>query len=149
MGRIQARTLWSLRAGLWRKPEVEGLYIYPQDKSLIEPGWTFSPDMFAPGGFLHETPLNHYVKVRYNKVVTIINAGYLIHHFIISDKLGYAEIARLIKRAKDQTPTPATRSSEEEAIGIQEEVPADTERGAGSDGRDSGEGERPDHPSGS
>lgn len=89
----------NLRSWFW-PPKVWGVALRPVIKGLSEPE-LFTHDMFGPEGFLHEVPLNHYVTLvpRGSDARFQFNAGYLLHHFVLSDKLGYAELRRLIAHA--------------------------------------------------
>lgn len=80
-----------------RPPIVEAISIIPQNKDLM-PEETFTTDMFAERGFLHERPLNHFVKLKASKATpsVFLNVGYLWHHFMISEALGWAEVKRLL-----------------------------------------------------
>lgn len=95
----------NLRHG-FMPPIVEGISLEPNnpDYVLAEEDKEFSLEMFQPGGFLHEEPLNHYINFRlFNTEKKFsVNAGYLMYHFLLGEAFGYAELARLCKlmRAK-------------------------------------------------
>lgn len=97
--RCQAWGLHNLREG-FRPPKVLSVVIRPV-ALLAEPAEPFEPAMFLPEGFLHEVPLNHYVALQPagTKGSLHFNAGYLMYHFILSEKLGYAELGRLLRHA--------------------------------------------------
>lgn len=108
-GRLRTYGLHNLRYG-FLPPKVVGISLYPDkpDQPPLADPEQFTVDMFKADGMFHETPLNHYIKLKPagQKDDILINAGYLLNHFIISDSLGYAEYKRLISLEKDQ-PTKA------------------------------------------
>lgn len=82
-------------------PIVEAVTLEAADPSYepAESGDGFEIAMFLPGGFLHEEPLNHYIVFRIPGFASTIsvNAGYMLHHFIVSEAFGQAEVARIMK----------------------------------------------------
>lgn len=105
-------------------PKVIGVALRPIDyKQTLVDGEDFTPDMFAPSGLFHEMPLNHYVKLESHGEEYLINAGYLLNHFIISDTLGYKEYVRLLN-AEDTPSTEAAKGSDSK---LPEESPSQQE----------------------
>lgn len=103
--RLAKPGLHNLRLG-FMPPEVEGIALQPVDANaaLADGDDDFTTEMFMPGGTFHETQLNHYVKLRpwRSQDTFMVNAGYLLNHFVISDMLGYKEYKRLANVAKSQ-----------------------------------------------
>lgn len=94
-------------------PVINAISLDPIDQDFV-PDEKFEISMFAENGFLHEEPLNHYVvfkPIGFTKTISI-NAGYLMHHFVISEALGYTELARIIKHygRKETDPAPSVDS---------------------------------------
>lgn len=90
--------IYNLRYG-FLPPKILGITLYPNDPNMrVEDPEQFTPEMFGPAGPFHETPLNHYIKVQpaFSKDSFLINAGYLLNHFILDNKLGYKEYKRLL-----------------------------------------------------
>lgn len=75
----------------------------------IELEEAFTREMFVPGGFLHEVPLNHYII--FENPTFLINVGYLWHHFAISDDFGYSEYARMLELAKKEAKIAKTQDT--------------------------------------
>jgi len=91
-------------------PQFTAVRILPRDLS-IPSDTPFSLEMFEPNGFLHETPLNFYVKLTpYSlflqpKEPIILNAGYLLGHFVMGEGKFYQELNRLLNSTFEPTPT--------------------------------------------
>jgi len=104
-------------------PQVEGITLEANATSYRPPEGEefFDLAMFGQGGFLHEEPLNHYIilKVPGRAKTLSINAGYLMHHFIVDESLGYAELARIIKyyaKKEDSTPGASVATGEDSGV---------------------------------
>ena len=89
-------------------PEVHSIMVHPMDMQ-IELEEAFTREMFVPGGFLHEVPLNHYII--FENPTFLINVGYLWHHFAISDDFGYSEYARMLELAKKEAKIAKTEAN--------------------------------------
>lgn len=101
-------------------PQINAIMVHPLNIE-VEPEEPFTFEMFQPGGFLHETQLNHYII--FNKPWFLINVGYLWHHFAISDDYGYAEFKRMIEIARKEkaleearTPTAPTAEGSSDEV---------------------------------
>ena len=77
----------------------------------------FDEEMFRAGGFLHETPLNFFLKLTpYSKwfkpqPAVLLQAGYLLNHLLMGDDIFYKELKRLINTVQD---IPITKISNNE-----------------------------------
>lgn len=122
-------------------PIVDSVSLLPVDQTF-KPQELFEAQMFMPGGVFHETNLNHYLKIRPARSATyvMINAGYLLHHFIISDQLGYRELKRLLDNAEEASSSTIVTTTTPVAH-LQTEGDADQERNTGCTSRDDNEGE--------
>ena len=87
-------------------PVIEGISLEPssEDYTPTEEDSMFEPTMFRIGGFLHEELLNHYIVLHPFGVDASfsINAGYLMHHFVLDERLGYQELGRLLAGFKER-----------------------------------------------
>lgn len=116
LGARLERWSWQNLRNFTRPPKVLNIQLLPLDKSQ-KGDEAFELAMFQEGGFLHETPLNHYINLSPASApdeVYMVNAGYLLNHFIISDSLGFAELRRLMTNAKAQAKTSGEPESNSE-----------------------------------
>ena len=95
----------NLRYG-YMPPVIEGISLEPssEDYTPTEEDSMFEPTMFRIGGFLHEELLNHYIVLHPFGVDASfsINAGYLMHHFVLDERLGYQELGRLLASFRER-----------------------------------------------
>ena len=117
LGKYIEQWSWYNIRYLFRPPILESVAIVPNEYNPDDD--QFSHEMFHPGGVFATTPLNHYLRLRLhgNKNTFLVNAGYLINRFLLSQRLGYLTLREVLQVAKEtDTTTDTTNPQDPDSI---------------------------------
>lgn len=134
--RITSFNFWNVFFRFW-PPKLVSVAIVPPKGTAIHDD-PFESAMFKRGGFLENTPLNHYWRLNYKGKDLFLNAGAILQHFALGNYYGF----RAVKEALDYSDSNHSGIPDKD---VQEKGDGLEQRTAGVLSGQSDQGERTDH----